>query len=61
MRRAPKQALKFSFKVTGPYGYESEEFELAANESKTLENLAYGDYKVEETDSKGYTAEYSKV
>ena len=60
MRRAPKQALKFSFKVTGPYGYE-ETFELAANESKTLENLAYGDYIVEETDAKGYTPEYSKA
>lgn len=60
MRRAPKQALKFSFKVTGPYGYE-ETFELTANESMTLENLAYGDYKVEETDSKGYTPEYSKA
>ena len=56
MRRAPQQALKFKFKVTGPYGYE-ETFELVANESKTLENLAYGDYKVEETDSKGYTPE----
>ena len=64
MRRAPAPAandpVKFKFKVTGPYGYESEEFELVAGESKTLENLAYGDYKVEETDSKGYTAEYSK-
>ena len=60
MRRAPKQALKFSFKVTGPYGYE-ETFELGANESKTLENLAYGDYIVEETDAKGYTPEYSKA
>ncbi|WP_294985687.1 S-layer homology domain-containing protein [uncultured Fenollaria sp.] len=59
MRRAPKQALKFSFKVTGPYGY-TNEFELTAGESKILENLAYGDYKVEEIDSKGYTAEYSK-
>ena len=65
MRRAPAPAandpVKFKFKVTGPYGYESEEFELAANESKTLENLAYGDYKVEEIDSKGYTPEYSKA
>ena len=65
MRRAPAPAandpVKFKFKVTGPYGYESEEFELAANESKTLENLAYGDYNVEEIDSKGYTPEYSKA
>ncbi|WP_294794139.1 S-layer homology domain-containing protein [uncultured Fenollaria sp.] len=60
MRRAPKQALKFPFIVTGPYGYE-ETFELTANESKTLENLAYGDYTVVETDSKGYTPEYSKA
>ena len=62
MMRAPKASdpLKFKFKVTGPYGYESEEFELAANETKTLENLAYGEYKVEEIDSKGYTAYYSK-
>ena len=60
MKRAPQQALKFMFKVTGPYGYE-ETFELAANESKTLENLAYGDYIVEETDAKGYTPEYSKA
>ena len=65
MMRAPAPAaseqLKFKFKVTGPYDYESEEFELAAGESKTLENLAYGDYKVEETDAKGYTPEYSKA
>ncbi|MDD7340050.1 MAG: S-layer homology domain-containing protein [Eubacteriales bacterium] len=65
MRRAPapvaNDPVKFKFKVTGPYGYKSEEFELAANESKTLENLAYGDYKVEEIDAKGYTPEYSKT
>ena len=64
MMRAPAPAasepLKFKFKVTGPYGYE-ETFELAANESKTLDKLAYGDYTVEETDSKGYKAEYSKA
>ena len=64
MMRAPAPAasepLKFKFKVTGPYGYE-ETFELAANESKTLDKLAYGDYKVEETDTKGYKAEYSKT
>ncbi len=60
MKRAPQQALKFKFKVTGPYGYE-ETFELGANESKTLENLAYGDYIVEEIDAKGYTPEYSKA
>ncbi len=64
MMRAPAPAasepLKFKFKVTGPYGYE-ETFELAANESKTLDKLAYGDYTVEETDAKGYTPEYSKA
>lgn len=64
MMRAPapvaSEPLKFSFKVTGPYGY-VKTFELAANESKTLENLAYGDYTVEETDTKGYKAEYSKA
>ena len=64
MMRAPAPAasepLKFKFKVTGPYGYSSE-FELAANESKVLDKLAYGDYTVEETDSKGYTPEYSKA
>ena len=65
MRRAPAPAandpVKFKFKVTGPYGYESEEFELAAGESMTFENLAYGDYTVKETDAKGYTPEYSKA
>ena len=64
MMRAPapaaSESLKFKFKVTGPYGYSSE-FELAANESKVLDKLAYGDYTVEETDSKGYKAEYSKA
>ncbi|EFI41298.1 Cna B-type domain-containing protein, partial [Peptoniphilus sp. oral taxon 386] len=50
--------LKFSFKVTGPAGYE-ESFELAATESKELKGLYFGEYKVEETDSKGYTATYS--
>ncbi|WP_151409188.1 Cna B-type domain-containing protein [Anaerococcus sp. Marseille-P9784] len=62
MMRAPKasEPLKFKFKVTGPYGYVSEEFELGANETKTLENLPFGQYKVEEIDSKGYTPDYSK-
>ena len=59
-RMAVPEPTKFEFKVTGPYGYE-ETFVLAAGESKTLENLAYGDYKVEETDAKGYTPEYSKA
>ena len=50
--------LKFSFKVTGPNGYE-ETFELSPTESKVLKGLYFGEYKVEETDSKGYTASYS--
>lgn len=50
--------LKFSFKVTGPNGYE-ETFDLAPTESKVLKGLYFGEYKVEETDSKGYTASYS--
>ena len=50
--------VKFSFKVTGPNGYE-EEFELSPTESKVLKGLYFGEYKVEETDSKGYTASYS--
>lgn len=59
MMRSASLPIKFKFKVTGPYGYENE-FELAAGETKTLTGLAYGDYVVTETDSKGYTPEYSK-
>ena len=50
--------IKFTFKVTGPAGYEKT-FELAPGESKTLTGLYFGEYKVEETDSKNYTASYS--
>lgn len=50
--------LKFSFKVTGPNDYE-ETFDLAPTESKVLKGLYFGEYKVEETDSKGYTVTYS--
>ena len=50
--------VKFKFKVTGPNGYE-ETFDLAPTESKVLKGLYFGEYKVEETDSKGYTATYS--
>ena len=50
--------VKFKFKVTGPNGYK-EEFELSPTESKVLKGLYFGEYKVEETDSKGYTASYS--
>lgn len=60
MKMAVPAPTKFSFKVTGPYGYEKT-FDLVAGESKTFENLAYGDYKVEETDAQGYTPEYSKA
>ena len=58
-RAKASDPLKFKFKISGPYGY-VEEFELSANETKTLDKLAYGEYKVEEIDSKGYKAEYSK-
>ena len=50
--------VKFKFKVTGPNDYK-EEFELSPTESKVLKGLYFGEYKVEETDSKGYTASYS--
>ena len=59
MMRSANLPIKFTFKVTGPYGYEIE-FDLAAGETKTLKDLPYGEYVVTETDSKGYTAEYSK-
>ena len=54
MHRAPAAPLEFTFKVTDPYGTE-ETFTLKAGESKELNNLLYGDYTVEETDSKGLT------
>ncbi|WP_039856492.1 VWA domain-containing protein, partial [Peptoniphilus sp. oral taxon 386] len=50
--------IKFSFKVTGPANYE-ETFELAPGESKVLTGLYFGEYKVEETNTQGYTATYS--
>ncbi len=40
----------FQFKITGPYGF-AEEFPLKAGEEKVFENLPFGEYKVEETDS----------
>ncbi|MDO5714710.1 MAG: Cna B-type domain-containing protein, partial [Tissierellia bacterium] len=52
--------IEFSFKVTGPYGY-SETFNLKAGEEKVLEKLYYGEYKVEETNTQGYTPNYSEV
>ncbi len=56
--RAPGDPIKFSFKVTGPYGYE-QTFELAPNESKELTGLYFGEYTVTETDTKGYAVSYS--
>ena len=54
------EPVKFEFKVTGPNGYE-ETFKLSPGESKELKELYFGEYKVEETDTKGYTASYSVV
>jgi LPXTG-motif cell wall-anchored protein/uncharacterized repeat protein (TIGR02543 family) len=50
-------AIKFKFKVTGPYDYE-EEFELSPGESKELTGIYYGEYTVEETDTLGFVASY---
>ncbi|MDO5689877.1 MAG: Cna B-type domain-containing protein [Tissierellia bacterium] len=50
--------IMFKFKVTGPYGYE-EEFELAAGQTKTLEDLYYGPYQVTETVTHDYVPTYS--
>ncbi|MDY2959785.1 MAG: Cna B-type domain-containing protein [Hornefia sp.] len=58
VRGGGSEPVKFKFKVTGPSGYE-ETFELAPGESKELSELYFGEYKVTETDSKGYTATYS--
>ena len=52
------EQTKFKFEVSGPNNY-NEVFELGAGSSKTLKDLAYGDYKVKETDSQGYTAYYA--
>ena len=66
-RMAVPDPLKFKFKVTGPKinGSKNNEpteytevFELAAGETKVLENLFDGEYTVEELDAKGYTAYY---
>ena len=66
-RMAAPAPLKFKFKVTGPKINGSknnepteytEEFELAAGETKVLENLFDGDYKVEEIENHGYTPYY---
>ncbi len=47
----------FGFTVTGPKGF-SESFTLAAGQTRTFENLKYGDYTVTETDSQGFTPSY---
>ncbi len=49
------EAPEFSFKVTGPYGY-VQEFKLKADEQKELNDLLFGQYKVEETDSLGFVS-----
>ncbi len=58
-RRSISDPIKFKFKLTGPYSYK-EEFELAPGEEKEFENLYFGEYKLEETDAKGYTPSYSE-
>ena len=57
--KAPKkeEPIEFEFKITGPNSFEKT-FKLKAGDEKTFEDLAYGEYKVEEIDSKGYTAYY---
>ncbi len=66
-RMAVSDPLKFKFKVTGPKinGSKNNEpteytevFELVAGETKVLENLFNGDYKVEEIENHGYTPYY---
>ena len=52
------EPTKFKFEVSGPNKY-NKVFELKAGSSETLKDLAYGDYKVKETDSQGYTAYYA--
>ena len=52
--RSAAEPIKFKFTITKPDGT-SEEFALAANESKTFKNLGYGKYTVKETQTQGYT------
>ncbi len=47
--------VKFSFTLTGPYGFE-EEFELFAGQEKVFSNLYYGSYNLVETNSQDYEA-----
>ncbi len=57
--KAPKEEepIEFEFKITGPNSFEKT-FKLKAGDEKSFEDLAYGEYKVTETDSKDYTAYY---
>ena len=54
-RQAPPT---FTFTLTKPDGT-TEEFSLTAGGSKVFENLPYGEYTVQETDSAGFVASYS--
>ena len=58
--KAPAAPLAFTFKVIDPYGNVvkvdgQDTFTLKANETKTLENLLYGEHTIEEIDAKGLT------
>ncbi|MDO5695818.1 MAG: Cna B-type domain-containing protein [Eubacteriales bacterium] len=57
---APENALAFTFKVTGPYGY-TETFTVKAGEEKVLTGLFYGEYTVEEVETHGYTPDYGET
>ncbi|MDO5695819.1 MAG: Cna B-type domain-containing protein [Eubacteriales bacterium] len=58
LREPVANPLVFQVKVTGPYGYE-ELIDIKAGETKILENLYYGEYMVEETQTHGYTPDYT--
>ena len=55
--KAGEKALEFKFKVTGPGGY-TKDVTLKAGEEKVLDNLLYGEYKVEETKADGFSVSY---
>lgn len=52
-----RSILTFTFKITGPNGYENE-ITLQPGESQTIENLVYGTYKVEELNTDGFDVTY---
>ncbi|MDI9497689.1 MAG: DUF5979 domain-containing protein, partial [Bacillota bacterium] len=54
----PADAPIFGLKLTYPDG-SFEDFTLKAGESRVFSDLPYGDYSVEETDSKGFEFTYS--